>query len=129
MRSLIIDDDATSRALLAGALGRRGVVEQASSGAEGVMLLRSALALCKPFDLICLDIMMPDLDGQAVLIKIRTAEAVAKVAKPVAVLMTTSVNDGRNVLTAYQSGIAGYLVKPIDLKRLEVDLDRLKLGG
>ena len=122
MRSLIIDDDAT--ALLAGALGPRGPVEQAASGAEG----RSALSQRKPFDLVCLDIMMPDLDGQTVLIKLREAEAAAKIAKPVAVLMTTSVNDGRNVLTAYQSGISGYLVKPIDLKRLEQDLDRLRLG-
>jgi CheY-like chemotaxis protein len=73
----------------------------------------------RPFDLICLDIMMPKLDGQTVLKEIRALEAEHSVAsgKEAKIIMTTGLNDQRNVVEANPRCDA-YLTKPIDRAKL-----------
>lgn len=124
LRTLIVDDDPVCRALLAAALRPYGEVDQARSGRYAVEAVRTALAAKRPYDLITLDIMMPDLDGQAALTEIRVLERAAKLTSSsgARIFMTTALGDGGNVMNAFKGACTGYLTKPIDLNRLLTQL-------
>ena len=74
MKTLIVEDDFTSRLLMQELLKGFGMVKVAVDGQEGVEAVRLALKNGEPFNLICLDIMMPELDGQQTLRVIREME-------------------------------------------------------
>ena len=124
LRSLIVDDDAVCRTTLVSALRGFGEADAAATGRDAVEAVRKALAEGRPYHLITLDIMMPDLDGQAALAAIRGLEATADVARRDAarIFMTTALGDGRNVMKAFRGDCTGYLTKPVDLDRLFAQL-------
>jgi two-component system chemotaxis response regulator CheY len=129
MRILIIDDDAVCRKLMASALRRTGAITEATDGKLAMAAVRDALLAKTPFNLITLDIMMPDMDGHSVLMAIRSMEAVAgiPVGKGSPIIMTSALNDGRNVLGAFREMANGYLTKPIDLAKLHAACRELGL--
>ena len=104
MKTLIADDDLTSRLLLEGYLKVHSEIHLVVNGQEAVEAVRLALEAGQPFDLICLDIHMPELDGQQALTAIRQMETDAGIAtkKRVKIFMTTSLGDKANVLNARQ---------------------------
>ncbi len=128
MRTLIVDDDFTSRFLMQELLVPYGVPHIAVNGREAVEATRAALTAGKSYDLICLDIMMPDMDGQAALKEIRRVEEKAGILSGdgAKVIMTTALHDGGNVRTAFREQCDGYLVKPIKKPKL---LDTLRTFG
>jgi two-component system chemotaxis response regulator CheY len=81
-----------------------------------VTLAKTALAAGAPFDLICLDIMMPDMDGQEALRAIRQAEATMtpSPAQRSKIVMTTALAEHDQIVQAFQAQCDGYLVKPFD---------------
>jgi len=119
MKILIVEDDYTSRIVLHRLLLPFGETEIAVTGNQAVSAFSLALKGREPFDLVCLDIMLPGLDGQAVLKEIRTLESsgTREGRKPVKVVMTTALSDRTNVVEAIKH-CDGYLVKPIDRKKL-----------
>ena len=74
MKTLIVEDDFTSRLLLQEILKIYGPVHIAVNGKEAVDAVHLALELGEPYELICLDIMMPEMNGQESLGKIREME-------------------------------------------------------
>ncbi|MFY9742801.1 MAG: response regulator, partial [Candidatus Sulfotelmatobacter sp.] len=74
MRTLIVEDDFTSRLLLQSFLAQYGECHIAVNGTEAVAAFRAALENQQPYDLICMDIMMPEMDGQAAIQEIRAIE-------------------------------------------------------
>jgi len=74
MNTLVIEDDAVVRKVLGVILAEFGDVSFASNGTEGVLRMNEALSADKPFDLICLDIMMPQMSGKETLKLIRDIE-------------------------------------------------------
>ena len=74
MKTLIVDDDFTNRLLLQELLRPHGQSHVAVNGREAVDAVGVALEAKEPYDLICLDIMMPEMDGQEALGKIRALE-------------------------------------------------------
>ena len=64
MKTLIVEDDFTSRLLLQEILKRFGEIHIAVNGKEAVAAVRSAMDAGVPYDLICLDMMMPEMDGR-----------------------------------------------------------------
>ena len=72
------------------------------------------------YDLICLDIMMPGMDGHKVLQKIRETERNNQVplGNGVKIIMTTALGDKQNVLNAFRTSCDAYMVKPYDRNRL-----------
>ncbi len=120
MITLIAEDDSTSRLLLQGMLRGYGTANVAINGQEAVDAVRSALDDNQPYDLICLDILMPEMDGQEALTKIRELEHSHGVAAgdEARVLMTSALSDKDNVLKAFYEQCDGYLVKPIDGEKL-----------
>ena len=120
MKTLITDDDFISRMLLQKLLMSYGEVHVAVNGKEAVQAVRAAIDSGEPYNLICLDIMMPEMDGHIALQQIRKAEEDHRIlsSQGAKVIMATALGDMKNVNNAFQSLCDGYLVKPIDKTKL-----------
>lgn len=114
-RFLVIDDDAACRRLLSTILSSHGRCDTAFDGREGVGAFRMALDAAEPYDLICLDIMMPELDGHATLAAIRKIEHDQGIlgSDGVKVIMTTALRDPKHCIQSFREGCESYLTKPI----------------
>ena len=120
MKTLIVEDDFTSRLLLQRLLNRYGECHIAVNGREAVSAFRTALEEGGSYDLICMDIMMPEMDGQEALKEIRSIEEERNITstRGAEIVMTTALAEIRNVAAAYGEFCDGYLVKPIDKGKL-----------
>lgn len=129
LKILVVDDDIYSRQLLKEMLLPYGYPDMAANGDEAVKVFLMAHDEREPYDLVCLDIMMPVLNGQETLKKIRELESEKGIhgLKGVKVIMTTALDDNRNILDAFKTGCEGYLVKPLDDDKLEKLLEKLGL--
>ena len=116
MKSLIVEDDFTSRLVLQEILNPYGECHIAVDGIEAIEAFMFAWAEKSHYDLICLDIMMPEMDGQEVLKRVRSMEDTSGVqpGKEVKIIMTTCLKDTRNVFTAFNEQCDAYVVKPIN---------------
>lgn len=117
MRMLVVEDDFTSRKILQKILGPYGEIDIAVNGLEAVQAFFQSLDDNNCYDLICMDIMMPEMDGQTALRKIREIEKDRGIppAQEVKVIMTTALDDPKNVVEAYyKGGATSYVPKPID---------------
>ncbi len=130
MKILIVEDEFISRTLLAEILLPYGNCHIATNGREALEVLKKACDDDKRYDLVCLDIMMPEVDGQEVLIKIREMENVRDIRGMAAtkVIMTTALDDSYNIMEAFTRGhCEAYLTKPINRDRLLEHLRELRL--
>jgi two-component system chemotaxis response regulator CheY len=131
MRFLIVEDDFGSRRLLQSYLSPYGRCDIVVDGDEAVEAFRLAWDENDPYDAVLLDIMMPRTDGQEALKRIREIEERIGVKEKdqVKVVMTTALEDPRNVVEAYYHGAAtSYLVKPIRQDALLEELARVGLS-
>jgi two-component system chemotaxis response regulator CheY len=128
MKILIVEDDFTSRLLLQKILSAYGECHIAVNGKEAMDAFGRALSEGNPYHLICLDIMMPEMDGMEVLKTIRSLEEENGVnsSMGVKIIMTTALGDPRNVVGAFKSLCDAYLVKPVNKSKL---LDYLRSFG
>lgn len=119
-RVLLAEDDFVSRLLLQTFLSRYGDCHIAANGKEAVEGFRLALERGQGYDLICMDIMMPQMNGREAMRQVRLLEedrgTVAGYG--VKIFMTTAVRDLREVIQCYGELCDAYLVKPIDLSVL-----------
>lgn len=129
MRTLIAEDDFTSRLLLEGILQQFGPVDTVMNGREAVKATLTALTAGQPYDLICLDIMMPEMDGHAALREIRHLEEQAGIAGPdsAKVIMTSALADSQNIMGAFREQCDAYINKPISKGTLISHLTALEL--
>lgn len=120
MKSLVVDDDFFSRRILQSIMAQYGECHIAVNGKEAVFAFNQAMAEEAPYDVICLDIMMPEMDGQEVLRKIRETEAKKNILGDNAakVIMTTALDDSENIKTAFRDQCEAYLIKPIAKSKL-----------
>ncbi|MFV0348055.1 MAG: response regulator [Halodesulfovibrio sp.] len=116
MRFLIVEDDFTSRKFMQTILSPYGECDIAVNGKEALEAFEASLAGGK-YDLICLDIMMPEMDGQEALRRIRDLERSKGIRSTdeVKVVMITALDDPKNVVEAYyKGGATSYVPKPVD---------------
>ena len=120
IRILIVEDDPSCQALLEKALKRFGKCHLSNDGLEGLASYFNATENKEPFDLICLDIMMPGCDGRRVLTRIRECEEQRNLSlqESTKIIMTTALNDPPNIFGSFRGGCEGYLTKPIDIQKL-----------
>jgi two-component system chemotaxis response regulator CheY len=125
MKTLIVEDDFTSRLVLQTFLSRYGECHMAVHGKEAVEAFRGALEGGRPYDLICMDIMMPEMDGREALKQVRGMEEARGILSTsgARIIMTTAVDEIKEVAGCFNELCDGYLVKPIDLSKL---LNQLK---
>jgi two-component system chemotaxis response regulator CheY len=130
MRILIVEDDLGSRKLLQNILSPYGECDLAVDGEEAMDAFKLAWKEQSPYDLIFMDIMMPKVNGHEALRNIRIYETEKGINsdKEVKVIMTTVLEDSKNVMTAlYKGGAVAYIVKPIDKQKLINELKDLGL--
>jgi two-component system chemotaxis response regulator CheY len=122
---LLVEDDFTSRLLLQSLLSHYGECHIAVNGREAVTAFRAARESGQAYDLICMDIMMPELDGQTAVKEIRALEEAAGTlsSNGVKIIMTTALDDVKSVMDSFMALCDAYLFKPIDKGKL---LDHLR---
>lgn len=121
MRILVVEDEFASRKLLKTLLSDYGDCDTAVDGDECVRKFEDALNAREPYDLVCLDIMMPNKDGHQALKEIRELEKRRGVrpSDESKVIMVTALNDPTTVVKAYyKGGVNAYLPKPIEVDTL-----------
>ena len=102
-----------------------GLANIAVNGKEAVDAVRSSLEINEPYNLICMDIMMPDMDGQQALRDIRTLEETFDITftHGAKIIMTSALSDMRNKFSAFSGLCNGYLTKPIHREQLLEELN------
>lgn len=127
MRILIVDDDVTSGLVMKKMLGRYGETILASDGRQAFDVFKEHIKCKKPFDLMFLDIMMPEMDGQEVLKNIRDFELENAItgSDGIKIIMTTALDDNKNIISAFRSQCEGYIVKPVSLTKIKNQMNTL----
>ena len=129
MKILIAEDDFASRKFMLRFLQKFGECDITVDGLEAVDAFLIALEAGEGYDLVCLDIMMPALDGYQALKAIRDIEKEKQIPeeKRTKIIMTTALNEGRNVSKAFELGCVAYAGKPIDQEKFENVLRKINL--
>ena len=114
MRILIAEDDDTCSMILTSMLKPYGAAVVVEDGEALIRTFTTELVKKQPFDLICLDIKMPGLDGQACLLCIRAIEQGFGLigGSGVKILMTTGLNAPESILAAFRSQCEGTWSNP-----------------
>ena len=127
MKSLVAEDDATSRKLLQTFLSRFGKCDIAFDGNEAVSAVVLALQSHQEYDLVCMDLRMPQMDGQEAIREIRKQEASAGALRAAKIIVTTIHTDTEDIARALLGRCDAYLVKPIDTGKLKQELKAMGL--
>ncbi len=118
-RILVVDDEARIRAIIRKYAEFEGhAVTEAGDGMEAVSLVRR-----ESFDIIILDIMMPELDGFSACREIRKVSATP-------IIMLSARGEEYDKINGFESGVDDYVVKPFSprelLLRVEAVMKRVK---
>lgn len=113
MKTLIVDDVEMNRELLAMFLEGHGAVVSAESGEEALERVNEALAAGSYFDLICMDISMPGINGHETLKRIREIEAESDGERAVVFMVTGSSSPDDMFDALIQGECDDYLTKPL----------------
>jgi two-component system chemotaxis response regulator CheY len=129
MRIMIVDDQALNRKHLEFIIKPLGELEQAENGREALEKFQKAVWNGTPFNLVLLDIMMPEMDGHEALEKIRKFEDKEGVLPEsrAKIIMVTSVDDSKMKLATFKSKADKYIEKPIDKDKLLAMIKSLDL--
>lgn len=130
VRCLVVDDDELGRELISLYLEGIAVCDMAVNGLKAVEKFRSAFEGGHPYDLIILDIVMPEMDGHAAAIEIRQIEKEwgVSVNEGVSIMVLSSLNTPGDVIKAYLSAkSAAHLVKPVHPEKLLATLSKMGL--
>jgi len=115
LRALVVDDNETNRLVLHQALTARGlVVEVAALGGEAVRKAFKAADAGEPFDLVLIDLHLPDFDGFQVAEQLRERFPL----ESLALMMITSDDIAGGAGRARQLGMSAYVVKPLRITSL-----------
>lgn len=115
LKALLVDDEVPARSELRFLLGEAGGVEvvgEAGSASEALQLIKAI-----PYDVVFLDVNMPGLSG------IELAEALSGLTRPPAVVFVTAHSE--HAVEAFEVAAVDYLVKPVEIRRLRMAIERL----
>jgi len=116
MKVLVVDDELVSRKKMEKIMTAFGQCVAVENGADALKAVEEGIGKGEPFDLITLDVSMPEMDGTEVMYEIRVIEEQKNIPKEnrSKVLMVTGQSDKDTVITCVQAGCDGYVVKPFD---------------
>ena len=131
MKILVADDDPICAQVLVMHLSLLGDIDLAGTGAEAIAKVTTGLDTKSPYELIFLDILMPEGDGQDVLRALREQEARHGLhgRQSAKVVMTSCLGDRKQVIQAFRSQAEAYLLKPIEAVKLREVLRDLGILG
>ena len=113
---LIVDDSSFMRALLRNILNKIGIkdVTEASLGKQAIAEFKK-----QKHDLVLLDVILPDMGGEEVLVEVMKAKPKPKV------IMVTAVGQKPMMEKCRKLGVKEYIIKPFDNKKIEVTIKRV----
>ncbi len=129
MKSLVVEDDELTRLLLQSILSEYGECDIAGNGKEALCMVRETMDT-NPYDLICLDIIMPIMDGSVALEEIRKLEKEREGLKytPLKAIMISSLEDYNTIFRSFNEGqCEAFLSKPVRIDELVEVLEELEL--
>ena len=129
LRMLVVEDEPVSARLITHMLKGYGQCDLATTGEQALDLFIKAQNNATAYDVVFLDIMLPLLDGQKVLARMRDLEAERglTVLQGAKIIMTTSSGDDQNILESHIAGCNAYLVKPLMRDKLSEVMRSLEL--
>lgn len=128
MKVLVAEDDEASGKFLSKLLQRYGEVTLAKDGMEAVNKFVESVSSGEEYDLVCLDIMMPKLDGYKVLQSIRDAErklGIPRISR-CKVIMISALDEDFDA-SYVSSDYDDYICKPIDIMKFDGIIRKLGL--
>ena len=130
LRMLIVEDDYLSQHLLLSFVAEYGSCDLADDGRKAVRAVEASYESDKPYDLIFMDIRLPELDGLDAIGEIRALEASHgdPACASLKILMTTAMNDPHFVIEAFKKQCDGYITKPFSKPMLEKEIKKLGLA-
>jgi two-component system chemotaxis response regulator CheY len=130
MRILIVDDDFAIRKIISIWLRKLGDCELAENGLEAVDMVKKAYEEGNPYKLMCLDIMMPVMNGIDALKNIRKMESDdfnLPDGEGIKVIMATAASNPKSIMGAFNEQCEAYLIKPVDEQELFSTIKKLGL--
>ena len=129
MRTLVVEDDGISRLFMQKFLSEFGDCDVVVDGLEAIEAILIAIQDDTLYDLVCLDIMMPKVDGVRVLKAIRELEKQKGLSssKCTKVIITSALEESELVHKAFNLGCEAYASKPINTEKFLNTLKDLKL--
>lgn len=129
MRLLIVDDDPKNLKLLNAMVSELGECEAVDHGEKAISAFIKAWENWRPFNLILLDILMPEMDGLQVLNQIRKIETEKKVSDQhrVKIIMVTGLSEKDMVFECLRKGCDDFILKPIDGQLLFKKINKFEL--
>ena len=115
IRILVVDDELSIRESLSGWLKRGGY--QVDTEADGLAAL--ARSQENYYDIMLIDVKMPEMDGLSLLKKLKETES------ETAILMMTAYGDIHDAVETIKLGAYDYLLKPFELEELNFTLEKL----
>ena len=118
MKALVVDDHLVTRMVLQGILRDHAEVHSCADGNEAVLVCKRALDSGDPYDLICMDVLMPVMGGIEALKLIRMEEELRGRLRPRAakVVVITAADDIATINEAFRGLSDAYVIKPIDVR-------------
>ncbi len=125
LKVLVVDDEPVNCRLLREFLAARACVDTVMTGQDAIAMFELAFRTRNFYDLILLDIAMPETDGLEVLEKIRAFEEKhgTPLGKGAKIIMVTAIKE--TFMTAFKKGAEDYLLKPVEQKVLLDKIDEL----
>ncbi len=127
MRILVVDDDRPNRKLLKDIVSKMGECDAADGGQGALSAFEKAWEDWRPFNLIFLDVFMPEMDGIQVLLKIRKIEKEKKISEQhqARIIMVTGASEEETVMDCLRNGCDEFIVKPIDIQLVYEKIKKL----
>lgn len=121
LRFLIVDDDVLTGRLIKNVVSEFGSCDQKSTGKDAVDSFKHAYNEGNPYDLVFLDILMPDMNGQMVLKTMREYEAeLGDVGeKGCRIIMLSSSREPQDVIETYKNQCDGFITKPMTKNQVQ----------
>lgn len=129
MKSLIVEDDSVSQRIMEAYLSPYGKCDIAGNGLIGLEKFKIAFDNGDSYDLISLDIMMPKMSGHEALRLIREYENHYGIygGECVKIIMTTALDDSKNINEAFRNQCEAYLIKPVSYTKIIETLKNMDL--
>jgi two-component system, chemotaxis family, chemotaxis protein CheY len=132
MRILIVDDEFVSRTKLETLLGSYGTCDSVEHGRDALDKAIAAYENNSGYDLITIDISMPDMDGHEVVQELRLWEHEHEditLGCEARVIMITSTKKPRDVMSSFSEGADAYLVKPVTPESIREAINEIDFKG
>ncbi|MHC4927008.1 MAG: response regulator [Planctomycetota bacterium] len=131
MKILIVEDEFASRKLLQIHMSEYGDCFTAINGEEAIEAVKQSILEKSPYDLVCMDIMMPKVTGIEAVEAIRKIEAANGIhgLDGVKIIMTTAKGLPGDIVGAFRAGCEGYIIKPIRKQNLITELEKLGISA